>query len=210
MKRIKNLFISLVVISFVCLFSVVDVKAAGGCSWIVEGNFVPQGENTKESYYLDFSDNNHDGGVLVLKDYDGGKISYEARGTCLESLAVVKLIGKNKITVSEGAGISSISNIKFIGDGSLSINAIIPIEYKTNANNITINGILEEDEKAEIEQQPDENKDKKDEDVNVKDEEKDNEETSNFDVYTIINFGLLAINIIILLFLIIKMSKKEK
>ena len=196
MKKIKNLFISLVVISFVCLFSVVNVKAAGGCSWIVEGNFVPQGENAKESYYLDFSDNNHEGGVLVLKDYDGGKISYEARGTCLESLAVVKLIGKNKITVSEGTGISPISNIKFIGDGSLSI--------KTNANNITINGIPEEEEKVEIEQQPEVNEDEKNEG------DKDAEKSAGFDVYTIINFGLLAINIIVLLTLIIKISKKEK
>ena len=202
MKK-KFLVVLLCVISFIGLSSVENVKAASGCTWMVNDTFASVKEYSKDgSYYLEFDESY--GTILVLDNFDGGNLVFDAFGTCLTPKpAIIKLIGDNKITVNEGTGIRSISDIKFIGNGSLMINANVPIEYKYSGHSIIINGVPEETEKDENLQQPEINEDEK--------YAQDNDTTaSEFNFYTIINPTLLGINIILLIILIIKVCKKGK
>lgn len=66
---------------------------------------------------------------VTLNNYRGGGFYWACRGTCYSapSKIVFRLIGENKITAEGKVGISVSSPVEFIGDGTLEIQALVPV-----------------------------------------------------------------------------------
>ena len=80
------------------------------------------------------------GGILLLNNYNGGEIKLERIGTGLNHVFAIKLIGDNKIIAKGEEGIiTNASELIFIGDGQLTINAKKPITGGKVDNNLFLN-----------------------------------------------------------------------
>lgn len=124
MKKIKLLFVSLVLL-FVFV-GTVNVNAACGSGAQVGGEYVclvsgaTQGNAAGTAY--------PENGVLVLKNYNGGKITYTSGIGEPYGPTTIKLIGDNYITANDSYGLGVFKNgVNFIGDGTLTITSKLAI-----------------------------------------------------------------------------------
>ena len=106
-----------------------NVKAAYAYAWNIDGEDLWRGKSNSSGSAIWKEDEVYTGGVLTLNNYDGGQISISCRGTGLPNqVFAIKLVGNNKITVKDDAGIiNDAGEIVFIGDGTLEIVSPIPI-----------------------------------------------------------------------------------
>ena len=139
MKVIKNILLgALVVISGVVIAT---ERAEAGCGYGVRadwrggeyGFYAPCDRGESEDGAIGVKTEIVDGvvGVLriTLKNYNGGKIYWECCATCdgVEWKKVVfELHGNSTITEENGIGIN-FKNVEFVGDGNLTIRAMIPV-----------------------------------------------------------------------------------
>ena len=114
---------------FFCILPMSNVKAAYAYAWNIDGEDLLRGGSNSSGSAIWKEDEVYTGGVLTLNNYDGGQISISCRGTGLPNqVFAIKLVGNNKITVKDNAGIiNDAGEIVFIGDGTLEIVSPIPI-----------------------------------------------------------------------------------
>lgn len=124
MKKIKILFVSLLLL-FVFV-GTVNVNAACGSGAQVGGEYVclvsgaTQGNANGTAY--------PENGVLVLKNYNGGKITYTSGIGEPSGPTTIKLIGDNYITANDSYGLGVFTKgVNFIGDGTLTITSKLAI-----------------------------------------------------------------------------------
>ena len=133
MKKIKLLFVSLILL-FVFV-GTINVDAACGSGAQVGGEFVclvtgsTQGNSNGTAY--------PENGVLVLKNYNGGNISYSNGLGGPFVPTTIKLIGDNYITANDSYGLGVYSTgVNFIGDGTLTITSKLAIiGFDSNSQN---------------------------------------------------------------------------
>ena len=114
-----------------------DSFAAYAYQWTVGGEqFGPGGSNSAGTASWQKDNTSNDGGVLTLNNYHGGQIKIECLGTELGHTFNINLVGDNYITVDKGIGILALEPITFSGNGTLTIEAAIPI----SANDYIIDG----------------------------------------------------------------------
>ncbi|MBR3132027.1 hypothetical protein IKG33_01265 [Candidatus Saccharibacteria bacterium] len=103
--------------------------AAYAYSWTVDGEQLRIGNSNTAGTASWQRDNeaNKDGGTLTLNNYNGGQIKIECWGTGLGHTFNINLVGDNYITVDKGIGILALEPITFSGDGTLTIEAAVPI-----------------------------------------------------------------------------------
>lgn len=130
-----SLFITIVFLSIMSVLSITKVNAAYAYAWSVDDETLHIGSSNKAGTASWTSDDNYTGGVLTLKNYNGGQLKIDCYGTGLGHVFAVKLVGDNKITVDKGIGIIANVPVIFIGDGKLTINAAIPIGSGSISNN---------------------------------------------------------------------------
>lgn len=137
MKKI-NIIIFTVLLCLINSFALCNVSAASPYRWTVNGEDLFKGKSNKLGNVTWEDDANYNGGVLTLNNYNGGQLKIGCYGSCSANQTfAIKLIGENKITVENGAGIIADLPIVFIGDGKITINASVPIgsSYITNSDN---------------------------------------------------------------------------
>ena len=123
-KYLKLCLVIAIVFSLTGLLPTCNVKAAYPFVWVVDGEEIRLEQSNKAGTAT--WDRTED--ALILNNYKGGQINISCRGTCSsEDNFNIKLIGNNEINVKDGFGIVTENPITFIGDGKLTINAIIPI-----------------------------------------------------------------------------------
>lgn len=110
-------------------------------AWTVNGELLTTLNNSnKEGTAVWTSDEKYTGGVLTLNNYSGGQLKIDCYGTGYNNVFAVKLVGDNKIDVENGIGIIANFSIVFIGNGTLTISAPIPIgtdnAYDRNTNSL--------------------------------------------------------------------------
>lgn len=133
MKKIKLLFVSLILL-FVFV-GTINVDAACGSGAQVGGEFVclvtgsTQGNSNGTAY--------PENGVLVLKNYNGGNITYSNGLGGPFVPTTIKLIGDNYITANDSYGLGVYSTgVNFIGDGTLTITSKLAIiGFDSNSQN---------------------------------------------------------------------------
>lgn len=125
--RVKFKFSFLIVIAFIGLFSLTEVKAAFAYSWTINGETISRGGANSLGTASWSIDDNYSGGVLTLNNYNGGQIKLECFGTGMDLEFAIKLVGDNTITVDSDSAIVAGGKLTFIGDGNLTINARTPI-----------------------------------------------------------------------------------
>ena len=104
------------------------VHAAYAYSWTVDGETLRRdGSAVKNGTAKWIESDEYTGGILVLENYSGGQIKIACRGTGMGHVFAVKLVGDNTINAENGVGVVADEPVVFIGDGSLTINAAIPI-----------------------------------------------------------------------------------
>lgn len=124
----KKILIAIIFFNLMCACFVTNVNAAYAYSWTVNGEMLTMLNNSnKEGTAVWTSDEKYSGGVLTLNNYSGGQLKIDCYGTGLNHVFAVKLVGNNKIDVEKGMGIVANAPIVFIGDGTLTISAPIPI-----------------------------------------------------------------------------------
>lgn len=213
MKKIKLLFVSLILL-FVFV-GTINVDAACGSGAQVGGEFVclvtgsTQGNSNGTAY--------PENGVLVLKNYNGGNITYSNGLGGPFVPTTIKLIGDNYITANDSYGLGVYSTgVNFIGDGTLTISSKLAIiGFDSNSQNrnpvladtvntikITAGNAKEENTKEVIE-------DTTDDDTNV--EVVTDEDKHDWELVLIMFFcsGLIiAALLFIILILLVKNNKK--
>lgn len=213
MKKIKLLFVSLILL-FVFV-GTINVDAACGSGAQVGGEFVclvtgsTQGNSNGTAY--------PENGVLVLKNYNGGNITYSNGLGGPFVPTTIKLIGDNYITANDSYGLGVYSTgVNFIGDGTLTITSKLAIiGFDSNSQNrnpvladtvntikITAGNAKEENTKEVIE-------DTTDDDTNV--EVVTDEDKHDWELVLIMFFcsGLIiAALLFIILILLVKNNKK--
>lgn len=133
MKKIKLLFVSLILL-FVFV-GTINVDAACGSGAQVGGEFVclvtgsTQGNSNGTAY--------PENGVLVLKNYNGGNITYSNGLGGPFVPTTIKLIGDNYITANDSYGLGVYSTgVNFIGNGTLTITSKLAIiGFDSNSQN---------------------------------------------------------------------------
>lgn len=137
--RKNKLIIILLAVSFITKLAFTqDCLAAYAYMWTVDGEQINLGNsNTTGTASWQKESEANDGGVLTLNNYHGGQIKIECIGTGLGHTFNINLIGDNYITVNNGIGILALEPITFSGNGTLTIEAAIPISsndyiYKDN------------------------------------------------------------------------------
>lgn len=126
--RLKiSILFTIMILGLASVFSISNVNAAYAYSWSVNGEILSKGDSNKSGNVIWSDDNNYTGGVLTLNNYDGGQLKIECNGTDLGHVFAIKLVGNNKITVQNSVGIIANAPIVFIGDGTLTIEASVPI-----------------------------------------------------------------------------------
>lgn len=136
----KKILIAIILFNFMCACFVTNVNAAYAYSWTVNGELLTTLNNSnKEGTAIWTSDEKYSGGVLTLNNYSGGQLKIDCYGTGLNHVFAVKLVGDNKIDVENGIGIIANAPVIFIGNGTLTISAPIPIgtdddAYDSNTN----------------------------------------------------------------------------
>lgn len=107
----------------------VNVNAACASGAEVSGEFVclVEGATTGNSTGTAYPENK----VLVLKNYNGGTISFTSGIGEPFNGSTIKLVGDNYITALDGYGILMFNTgINFIGDGTLTIKSKLPFSVK--------------------------------------------------------------------------------
>ncbi len=135
----KKILIAIILFNLMCACFVTNVNAAYAYRWTVNGEMLTMINNSnKEGTAVWTSDEKYTGGVLTLNNYSGGQLKIDCYGTGLNHVFAVKLVGDNKIDVENGIGIIANFPIVFIGNGTLTISASIPIgtdnAYDRNTN----------------------------------------------------------------------------
>ena len=154
-KNIVITILAVLVLGLGYFLKLDSVKAAYAYSWTVDGESLSRGSTNKSGNVSWVEDTNYTGGILTLNNYNGGQLKINCNGTSLGHVFAVKLVGQNKISVQDGIGIIANEPIVFIGDGSLEIEAPVPIASADSSNNkdiswyaknnIKINGISQKD-----------------------------------------------------------------
>lgn len=137
----KKILIAIILFNLMCACFVTNVNAAYAYSWTVNGEMLTMLNNSnKEGTAVWTSDEKYSGGVLTLNNYSGGQLKIDCYGTGFNNVFAVKLVGDNKIDVENGIGIIANFPIVFIGNGTLTISAPIPIgtdnAYDRNTNSL--------------------------------------------------------------------------
>ena len=127
----------LIVIVFLLgiLMCSVNVNAACASGAEVSGEFVclVEGATAGNSSGTAYPEN----GVLVLKNYNGGTISFVSGVGDTIGGSTIKLIGDNYINADNGYGILMFnSGVKFIGDGTLIIKSKLPFSVNRSTANL--------------------------------------------------------------------------
>ena len=134
MKKICYLII-------MCMFLYTsNANASYAYQWNIDGENLSKGQTNKNGTASWIEDDKYTGGILVLNNYNGGEIKLERIGTGLNHVFAIKLIGDNKIIAKGEEGIiTNASELIFIGDGQLTINAKKPITGGKVDNNLFLN-----------------------------------------------------------------------
>ena len=206
-KTIQLLFLLFIVFSFNI------VNAAYAYVWTVNGEALTRGGDPVLNGQAKWIESNeYSGGILVLNNYNGSEIKIECKGTGMNQVFAVRLIGNNTIT-SDNIGFLTTDKVEFIGDGTLTITAPVAmssydeIELPNVKSQITIYG------KDKVVKEEVKSIDTKEEVVT--DKEKDAEEVTTAEpkvinkyVYLVI-IGVAVICLFALGILILKISKKR-
>lgn len=216
---------------FICMLmiSLPRVRAAYAYSWYLNGEYLNKGMTNSAGTATWIEDSNYSGGILILNNYDSGKIELSLLGTGMNQVFAIKLVGENKITVDQGIGLrlpDSDDTVEIIGDGSLTINAPITIgsylgRYKLiNKSNVIENKIEETENNIQDNNINDEKLDTDNKVITSNNEESnsDNNETTGKPNDTnnvvksnnFVTIYCIVSSIIIVILLIILISKKEK
>lgn len=135
MKKIKLLFVSLMLL-FVFV-GTINVNAACGSGAQVGGEFVclVSGATQGNADGTAYPEND----VLVLKNYNGGNITYSSGIGEPSGPTTIKLIGDNYITANDSYGLGVFTKgVNFIGDGTLTITSKLSIiGFNNNTPNKT-------------------------------------------------------------------------
>lgn len=235
MKRLFQILLTLIVV-----FSFSVVHAAYAYTWTVDGeNLRRDGTAVKNGTAKWVESDEYTGGILVLDHYNGGQIKIACYGTGMGHVFAVQLIGDNTITVDRGVGVLANAPVVFIGDGTLTIKAAVPVgsSMVKNADNTLTeiekiefaeNTVLKitpskvevpapqtEETKEEVKEE-DKKEEEKTEDK--KDEEEENEvqepipASENGINKTVYLIGISCIVVVLLLvaFIIMRFNKKRK
>lgn len=133
------LLLSGLILAAACISTMRTEKASASCGWTmtVGDENLPCGLGTNSSGTVrgEFVGDNWKGYYkITLNNYHGGAFYYDCSGTAYScsllsdnQKIVFELVGDNVISTAEGFGIDSFVPIEFTGQGSLKIEAKIPI-----------------------------------------------------------------------------------
>ena len=238
MRKNKLIIIMLLAVSFIAKLAFTqNCFAAYAYMWTVDGEQIGLGSSNTAgtaSWQKDSEANN--GGILTLNNYNGGQIKIECYGTGLGHTFTINLVGDNYITVDKGIGILALEPITFSGNGTLTIEAAVPISSNdyifedsigtkiegnysfsenekviirtsdTTTNSNNDNGESIANTDSEDDQLSDENAESIDSDINTTNDEN----TIDWKLIAIIMIPVTAISIIIIIVLLILLAKKGK
>ena len=214
-KTIQLLFLLFIVLGFTV------VNAAYAYVWTVNGEHLTRGGDAVFNGSAKWIESEeYSGGILVLDNYNGGEIKVECKGTGMNQVFAVELKGDNVIN-SENIGFLTTDKVVFIGDGTLSITAPVPvssvdeIEVPKVKSNITLYGKDNTIEEATTQVKEEVKEESKDEDktkeVAAKDDEEvvvDSSKGINKYLYLLI-IGVTVCCLFALAFVISKINKKR-
>ncbi len=122
MKKLVKLFILvLLIVPFMV------VNAAYAYVWTVNGESLKRGGDAILNGSAKWIESDeYSGGILILDNYNGGDIKIECKGTGMNQVFAVELKGDNVIN-SDNIGLLTTDKVVFIGDGTLSITAPVPV-----------------------------------------------------------------------------------
>lgn len=211
MKKFKLLFVSLILL-FVFV-GTVNVNAACGSGAQVGGEFVclvsgaTQGNADGTAY--------PENGVLVLKNYNGGNITYSSGIGEPYGPTTIKLIGDNYITANDSYGLGVFTNgVNFIGDGTLTITSKLSIigfndntPNKTPVLADTVNTIkiVAGEEKEEIKEVVEDTTTEEENNTDVK-----NEEVHWMLILVVVSCSVSVICLLVVMTTLLRLKKDKK
>lgn len=211
MKKFKLLFVSLILL-FVFV-GTVNVNAACGSGAQVGGEFVclvsgaTQGNADGTAY--------PENGVLVLKNYNGGNITYSSGIGEPYGPTTIKLIGDNYITANDSYGLGVFTNgVNFIGDGTLTITSKLSIigfndntPNKTPVLADTVNTIkiVAGEEKEEIKEVVEDTTTEEENNTDVK-----NEEVNWMLILVVVSCSVSVICLLVVMTTLLRLKKDKK
>ncbi len=211
--------LKLIMVVSILLTSLVagDSFAANPYDWSVEGKRLNQAANEDDTVTYDASTD-----TLILNNYNGGAIGLGCYGSCYGGTShTIELIGENYITTTENEDpidVDNLFNVKFIGDGTLTIKHKIFLESWEGMLDAETEGeVVVEDsgEYSEFVIRAVDAKNKNDQQVDVNDNQKENiqnkcaESPINFIVIIILS-SVLFVAVITIIALAIKNLKHKK
>ena len=215
MRKNKLVIIILLSVSFIAKLAFTqNCFATYAYMWTVDGEQIGLGSsNTAGTASWQKDSEANDGGVLTLNNYHGGQIKIECLGTGLGHTFNINLIGDNYITVDKGIGILALEPITFSGNGTLTIEAAVPIssnDYIVKDSIMTKiegNYSFSENEKVIIRTSDTTTNSNND---NSESNTTNDENTIDWKLIAIIMISVTTISIIIIIVLLILLAKKGK
>lgn len=212
--KINKLLLMTVLLAF--FMSSVNVNAACASGAEVSGEFVclVDGATAGNSSGTAYPENS----VLVLKNYNGGSISFSSGIGEPFGGSTIKLIGDNYINADNGYGILMFNTgVKFIGDGTLTIKSKLPFSVSRSTANlgdtVTEIKIVSGTKLNESNSVVEENKETTDNTTNnnsdVTEDENDNDNDNDSNLVIILLVVCCVISLISLIICVTMLSNKK-